>query len=320
MSRLALPAAMVAALSSLGCGGEDSSDASRDREAREASPLSQVARRPVLCAALRARVTGRLTTPAATELSGLAVSRTQASVLWTHNDSGDPPRVFAVAASGRLLAEVAVSGAAHVDWEDIAIGPAPGAGDALYIGDIGDNEATRSAVVIYRVPEPRLAGGGPGATAQARRIVLRYPDGAHDAEALLVDPSSGTVVIVTKDYGGVARVYVAGRPSTDSATTMRRAGRVRLGVGDAVTAGDVSANGRTIVLRTYQRAFVWSRQPGTSIASAMRRRPCAARGDLLREGQGEALALSQDGRAFYTVPEGGRPALRRYAPPGRARR
>ncbi len=74
----------------------------------------------------------------------------------------------------------------------------------------------------------------------------------------------------------------------------------------------MSADGRTIALRSYDRAFVWRRRAGETVAAALRRRPCDADADLLREGQGEALALTADGRAFLTVPEGRRPALRRY--------
>lgn len=192
--------------------------------------------------------------------------------------------------------------------------PRGNAGDALYIGDIGDNEQTRSSVVVYRAPEPRLVSGAPNATETAQRLRLRYPDSPHNAEALLVDPSSGALAIVTKDSGGIARVYVADDPSTNATTTMLSAGKVSLGKGEAVTAGDVSANGRTIVVRTYGRAFAWSRRSGESLASAMGRRPCAVGADLSGEGQSEALALTRDGRAFYTVPEGERPALRRYAP------
>lgn len=309
--------AVVVALLPLGCGGDgggDSIDPARGRASAGTTAVSQHAPRPTLCTRLRARITGRVTTAAAAELSGLALSHSQARVLWTHNDSGDHAHVFAITPTGRLLADVTVTNAENVDWEDIAIGPVAGAGDALYIGDIGDNSATRSAVVVYRAPEPRVVGGAPSATAAAQQLRLRYPDRAHDAEALLVDPSSGALVIVTKNFDGIARVYVANHPSTDATTTMRRAGRVSLGIGEAVTAGDVSANGRTIVLRTYDRAFVWSRRRGTSLASAIRRRPCAARANLLVEGQGEALALTRNGRAFYTIPEGGRPALRRYAP------
>ena len=79
-----------------------------------------------------------------------------------------------------------------------------------------------------------------------------------------------------------------------------------------MTAGDVSADGRTIVLRTYDSAYAWRRRAGESVAGALRRRPCTIKAGLLAEGQGEALALTRDGRAFYTVPEGAEPALRRY--------
>jgi hypothetical protein len=258
---------------------------------------------------VRARVTGQIRADEATELSGLVLSRSQDQVLWTHNDSGDSARVFAVAPDGRLLADVAVTAAENVDWEDIAIGP----GDALYVADIGDNKSQRPDIVVYRMPEPNVTGAAPRPTAPAQRMTLRYPDGAHDAEALVVDPSSGALVIVTKTYGGTAGVYVADHPSTDATTTLRRAGSVSIGIGNAVTAG-VSANGRTIVLRTLDRAFVWSRGRGESVASALRRAPCEAGARLLGEGQGEAIALTPGGRAFYTVPEGDRPELRLYAP------
>jgi hypothetical protein len=240
--------------------------------------------------------------PAATELSGLVGSRSRPGVFWTHNDSGDRARIFAVAADGRVLGEVAVTGAVNVDWEDIATGP-----KGLYIGDIGDNAAARESIVVYVTPEPRL----PATTTPARALTLRYPDGPHDAEALLVDPGSGAIVIVTKDFRGTSGIYVA----DPGAGTLRRAGGLSLGDFEAVTAGDVSANGRIVALRTYDQAFVWSRRSGESVASALGRKPCAARVDLLdEEGQGEALALTPTGNAFYAVPEGERPAIRRYTP------
>jgi hypothetical protein len=148
----------------------------------------------------------------------------------------------------------------------------------------------------------------------AGRIELRYPDGPRDAEALLRDPVSGALVVVSKSFTRRSGIYVARKPVAGTTTTMRRAGSLKLGAGEAVTAGDVSADGRTIALRTYTGAFVWKRRPGESVAAALTRRPCEAGTGLLAEGQGEALALAADGRAFYTVPEGERPAIRRYAP------
>jgi hypothetical protein len=220
--------------------------------------------------------------------------------LWAHNDSGDVARVFALDRRGRLRREVSVTGAEAVDWEDIAI-----RNRTLYVGDIGDNLAQRPNVTVYRFAEPPP----PATSVPAQRIDLTYADGAHDAETLLVDPRTGAIVVVTKDAGGVAGVYQA----SDGRLTRRAT--LKLGLGQPLTAGDVSGDGRTIVLRSYDRAFVYTRRPGETLARALKRKPCTAGADLLREGQGEALALTRDGRAFYTLPEGPDPVLRRYAAP-----
>jgi hypothetical protein len=292
---------VVAALAAGGCGGGDA--------ARGAPAARRVASPPALCGDLHARIVGRIDAAAATELSGLVLSRSQRGVLWTHNDSGDRPRVLAVGLDGRLLADVALTNADAFDWEDIAAGP-----DALYVGDIGDNLDQRESIVVYRVAEPRVRDGASPHATQARRIELRYPDAPHDAEALLRDPRSGALVVVTKRSTGRSGIYVASKPVPGTRTTMRHRGTLKLGAGETVTAGDVSADGRTIALRSYTTAFVWTRRAGESVAKALKRKPCVAGTGLLGEGQGEALALAADGHAFYTVPEGTRPAIRRYAP------
>ena len=92
----------------------------------------------------------RIELPEISESSGLVKSRTQRGVFWTHNDSGDRPRIFAIDAQGRLLGEFAVEGALARDWEDIAIDDAGN----LYIGDVGNNANQRRDLVVYRVPEP----------------------------------------------------------------------------------------------------------------------------------------------------------------------
>jgi hypothetical protein len=287
---------VLLALAGLACGGSDSPPPPDPRPSASASATATPEPRPALCEPLRARVVGHVDPAAGGELSGLVLSRS--GLLWTHNDSGGAPQVFGLSRTGQLRATVTLAGATNVDWEDIAI-----RGRTLYVADIGDNLAARADIAIYRFAEP-----APGtSTVPADRIVLRYPHGPRDAEALLIDPRSGTVVIVTKDIGGRSDVYVAGRNG------LRRAARLQLGIGQAITAGDVSGDGRTIVLRSYDRAFVWAKRRTESIATALRRAPCAADADLIEEGQGEALALTRNGRAFYTVPEGVGAPLRRYA-------
>lgn len=303
----------LAALGACGADGPQAPEAQPRPDVVRTAP-ARAARGPALCGGpLRIRVAGRVSAPMAGELSGLVLSRSRRGVLWTHNDSGDSARLLAVSASGRTVAEAPLAGAENVDWEDIALGRR----GALLVGDIGDNLAARPSIVVYRVAEPAASASTSAGAAVAARYELRYPDGPRDAEALLFDPRRGAIVIVTKSFAGDARVYVASRPSAERPTTLRRRATIRLGVGQAVTAGDVSADGRTIALRTYDRAYVWRRRAGETVAAALAHRPCRA-DTLLGEGQGEALALTADGRAFITVPEGRRPLLRRYEASGGA--
>jgi hypothetical protein len=297
------------------CGGDDApatptaATTTTGASARTAAP---VAAPPAICGPVRVRVTGHVDAPEAIELSGLALSATQPGVLWTHNDSGDRARVFALRTDGSLIASLDVPGAEAIDWEDIAVGP----GGDLLLGDIGDNGAQRPSVAVYRVPEPRLADR-PAATGAATRLTLAYPDGPHDAETLLADRRTGELVIVTKAFSGRSGVYAARVPPPGQAAqaTLRRVGTLALGLGGLATAGDVSADGRTVAVRTYTRLLAWHRRPGVSLARTLvDGHPCAGAAPLGNEGQGEALTLARDGRSFFTVPEGAAAALRRYTP------
>ena len=217
--------------------------------------------------------------------------------------------MFAVRRDGSVLGRTQITGAEAVDWEDIATGPAPGGGALLYLADIGDNARARDAIDVYRVPEPQP---GASASAPAERLRLRYPDGAHDAEALLVDPRNGTLVIVTKDFSAGRAYSAPANLAAGSLTTLRRGPAVPLPL---VTAGDVSANGRIVALRTYANLFLWARRAGESLTHTLARKPCAMSALLLREGQGEAVALTAGGSAAYTTVEGSSPAVRRYSAP-----
>ncbi|KKM69971.1 hypothetical protein LCGC14_1445370, partial [marine sediment metagenome] len=92
------------------------------------------------------------------EASGLAASILNSGVLWTHNDSGDSARAFAMDTQGNHLGMYNITGAGATDWEDMAVGPGPTAGVSyLYLGDIGDNDAERDSIDIYRVPKPAVS-------------------------------------------------------------------------------------------------------------------------------------------------------------------
>jgi hypothetical protein len=308
--RLLCAVAAAAAPLVAGCGADDAPSRAASTTTPATAPHRHPAppRPPALCGRVVARVTGHVAADAATELSGLAVSRSRPGVLWANNDSGDRARVLAFTADGAPVADLDVPGAEATDWEDLAAG----AGPSLYLADIGDNREQRATVDVYRVPEP--AAGATGATAPAARLRLRYPDGAHDAETLLV--RGRELAIVTKQFSGESGVYVtrwpAGGPGAEP-VTLRRAATLHLGLGGLATGGDVSADGRVVAVRTYTNYVAWTVAPGATLAKTLARTPCRGTAGLGGEGQGEALALSAHGSAFFTVPEGSHPAIRRYS-------
>jgi len=159
------------------------------------------------------------------------------------------------------------------------------------------------------------AGAAGGTITGAEALVLRYADGAHNAETLLADPATGDLVIVTKIGGaGIAGAYrIPADTRPGAPVTIGRAGDVNVDPGELITGGDVSADGSVVVLRTYLHVLVWDRQPGQSIAQALAGQPCRAPAPLER--QGEAVALDPDGRGYATVSEGDHPAVNRFRLP-----
>lgn len=234
------------------------------------------------------------------ESSGAAVSRAHAGIFWTHNDSGDPV-LYAVDAQGRTAGRVRVSGASVEDWEDIALAPCPAGGDCLYVADIGDNDAERPSITVYRVPEP-----APGASesAPATAIRLRYPDGAHDAEALFV--LNGVIHVVTKGESGPIALYRAPAGASGGAeATLERVRALSSGPverPERITSADASTDGRWIALRTLGAAFIHPAAELTGTGASTPRRV-----DLggLDEKQGEGIAFTPDGSILLTS-EGGK--------------
>ena len=295
-------------------------------------PPSPPPKPPVLEAAcahtLTASTVGTIASNALAETSGIAASRRASGVWWVHNDSGDRARVFAIGNDGRDLGEFDLAGAAAVDWEDIAVGPGPSAGtSSLYLADIGDNAKSRSSVQVYRVAEPLVdpaaAPGPPQTLDGVATLNLTYPDGPHDAEALLVDPNTGDLFVVTKDLvGGVAQVFRApANLASGSTTALTQVATVSLGAGQGVTGADVTRAGDVVALRTYLSVVLYPRPAGQSLAQAFTHASCAGSAPPFgsatpaSERQGEAIGFTPDGRGYVTVSEGAHPALHQFRAP-----
>ena len=251
---------------------------------------------------LPGRQVGTVQTTLITEASGIVASRKNPGILWLHNDSGNSASIYAVNPEGKLLGTCRIQGARCRDWEDIAIGPGPDSQhDTLYIGDIGDNQARHASITIYRVQEPKVDPNrvsveitiGP-----AVPIELVYPDGPKDAETLLVDPLNGDIYIISKREF-LCRVYRAATPqSVKKRTRLDLVTRLPWGL---AVGGDVSPDGRWVVVRGVLNASLWIRPKGEPLWRAFRATHVAL--ELIREPQGEGICFDADGRGYYTIGE-----------------
>ncbi|HEV7302236.1 MAG TPA: hypothetical protein VGN72_23055 [Tepidisphaeraceae bacterium] len=185
--------------------------------------------------------------PAITESSGIVASRRHPGVFWTHDDSGNAPRIFAVKQDGTLLATYTI-GAKNVDWEDIAIDD----DGHLYIGDIGNNARRRDrGPAVYQIDEPDpsvpVPAGAPALRVKAR-YPLAYPADPFDAEALFVWQDHGYIVSKQRD-AAVAQVlrFTLAAPKP---VPQRMEAVADLALRTPVTAADMSADGKELMVLT----------------------------------------------------------------------
>ncbi len=223
------------------------------------------------------------------EISGITSSGTPGS-FWVHNDSGDGPNVYLVTSEGKRTATFTFALSTVIDVEDMARAPRAGGGSYLYLADIGDNGATRrDGVTILRAREPD-EGAPPELPAEIMRVT--YPGGPSDAEAFLVDPRTGELVIVTKHPLLPARVLATERflPRAEmrelGSITPESSGQVIA----FVTGAAVSSDGRFVLLRTYEAAYLFTRRAGQSLGRALLGHAC--RIETAAERQGEAIAFT----------------------------
>lgn len=257
---------------------------------------------------------GHLTSHKLGEVSGVVRSHTQ-DLFWVHNDSGDGARVYALSPTGALLATHELPDTASSrDIEDLAAFD-DGGKQWLYLADTGDNFSRRDeGVFIHRFEEPQVATAKRpthSVAPEVETLHLQYPDGPHDAEALLVTPETGKLTIVTKERHGYARIYTIDDFRDEAVAhfvgtlTPERLGLVL----PLITGGDVSADGRWVALRTYDAVYLFERRKGQEVSAALLSRPCRLRAGA--EEQGEAIAFfGQAGPpSFLTISEGDGSAL-----------
>lgn len=257
---------------------------------------------------------GNVSNAALNALSGMAVSRKNPNVLYVHNDR-NRAEFFAVSQTGALLSTITLGGVTVLDIEDMAVGPCP-AGSCVYLADIGNNIAARPSFLILRLPEPTVAPGSPATqSATAERLVYTYPDGAHNAESLLVDPRTSNLYVITKVAAGQpSAVYRL--PTTFGGAAAGMATKVAdltvpAAADTPATAGDAHPCGTGFLLRTNNTLYEFRIPAGTPFENAFRATPVVV--PTAPEQQGEAVAYSPDGRSYFTTSEGDNPPIHRTA-------
>lgn len=224
------------------------------------------------------------------EASGIADSKNNPGYLWVEQDSGNPPMLYLLKHDGVISDSVYIKGATNRDWEDIIL-----AGENLYIGDIGDNNASYGEYTIYKLAEP---AAGTDTVTTFERIKFTYADSAHDAEAFLVDPSTNDIYIITK-RDAKSKLYKLSYPQSTTATNEA------VYIMDLTFSGAVSAalspDSKEIIIKTYMQLYHYDKKAGEKIEDALAKAPSTL--DYQVEAQGEAISFSLDNKGFFTLSE-----------------
>jgi hypothetical protein len=231
------------------------------------------------------------------EGSGLAFSRIHDGLIYTHNDSGGGRKIFVIDTLGKGMGVFKLKGVWNRDWEDLAVGPGPDPTlNYLYVGEIGDNQERYSNIFIYRFPEPEQFTEG--MEVEPEILKLTYPDGAKDAETLMVDPISKDIYILTK---------------RDSLNILYKTTQDDFAKGEAIlervlelsltmsVAGDISPDGKEILIKNYFTVYYWTRNEDETIEQALSRDPVIL--PYKPEPQGEAIGFQPNGKSYYTLSE-----------------
>ena len=245
------------------------------------------------------------------EASGISSSKNNPHLVWMHNDSGDLAKVYGVGLDGSYLGTIRLKGAIARDWEDMCIGPGPEDDtDYLYIGDIGDNFSKFKKKRIHRFKEPKVNFNQDSPfnikIKDFDTIVFTYPDGNRDAEALMVDPNTKDLYILSKRESSVSIYRLPYPQSTTEVIEAEKLGNFTVSPNksyrrsDQITAADISRDGSKIIIKTYYDIIMLNNL-NNSVASAFSSEQIKL--DYTPVRGGEAVCWRWDQSGYYTISE-----------------
>ena len=245
------------------------------------------------------------------ESSGLILSQRNADCFWTHNDSGDAPRLFLIHRDGRTIARVKIEGATAIDWEDITMATINGS-PKLIVGDIGGNAQKRDQVTLYVISEPKFAFDAQkpltpieSSASVDTTVEVTFVGGVTNYEGLAVDANAKSIVIFEKALLG-ARVYSLPLPSLSKKKLKVQATEIGQTSVPYACACDISKDSRSMVVTTYLVGFLFARRSKANgmleeWSETFQRDPTEFPLPKLR--QTEAVCFSADGKSIFLTSE-----------------
>jgi hypothetical protein len=244
------------------------------------------------------------------ELSGMACSRRQPGLFWAHNDSGDEAQIYLFDLKGRDLGSCLVAGVMNYDWEDMASFTADGK-PCLLLADTGNNGLAAAVHMLHLIEEPPCdpqRGVKVMEVPVLRTIYFSFEDDHRNCEAVGVDPTDKTILLVSKERARSCCVYALPWPKDDHgakpnvlpkrALVARRIGTLEL---RQVSGMDVSPDGRRAIVLTYGNAFEYVRAEKDDWVRAFARPPREI--ELPYRVQGESICYGPDGKTLYAGSE-----------------
>jgi hypothetical protein len=260
------------------------------------------------------QVVGKIASDKVIESSGIAASRCQPGVYWTHNDSGNGPYLYAVNLKGDDLGTWKVPNATNEDWEDIAEFKDSSGKCFVYVADIGDNKDRRTDHTIYRIPEPQTGSASAGkdnVTDNAEAIKFRYADTNHNAETMMVHPTTGSIYVLTKRTDGPSGVYkITSTVGSDGVFTADKIAEISVPniPNGLLTGGDIAPDATRAVICDYSGGYELRLRPGdANFDDVWKQKPEPV--DLGKLDQGEAIAYSADGNSIIATSEKKHPPI-----------
>jgi hypothetical protein len=245
---------------------------------------------------------GNLANPQLKEVSGLAASSLFPSLLWAINDGGDDPLLYAVGTDGADLGAFRVEGAKNIDWEALASFRLQ---DKAYllIADVGDNWEQRQTATLYIVEEPSITATGLNSNITVPiswQIHFTYEDGPQDCEAAAVDPVKQRVLLLTKRGLSPLLYELPLQPAGPDAPELARP-LASINHFNGPTDMDLSPDGLSAVVLTYNHAYLFKRRPKDDWPTAFQRKPQRLLFETLS--QQEAICFGYYGKSVWITSE-----------------